>query len=255
MTINGGSRDTVVGGAGGIIYHDFGGGANTVTTMAGSTNLLELSGMDLINSYGNDTINHSDGNNTINIYGNSSLWIGDGNSQVYLAGHDTVTVAPTYASNNWFTVVRGADVSLTVCNNNWIHDAGGAAKVSVVNSGVPDVAVSVVAVSGGVADLYTDPLAGISVTTDGSSPVAITADGAVLIKSNGADTIHLGAGVASVQALSNGAQIWGGSGTATISSGDWMSSDITTVYGGSGSLVRGAKPWAPRSIRRLGFSL
>ena len=95
MTINGGSCDNVVGGAGGIIYHDFGGGANTVTTLAGSTNLLEVSGTDLINSYGNDTISHSDGNTTINIYGNSSLMMGDGNSQVYLAGNDTVTVAPT----------------------------------------------------------------------------------------------------------------------------------------------------------------
>ena len=236
MTINGGSRDTVMGGAGGIIYHDFGGGANTVTTMAGSTNLLEVSGTDLINSYGYDKINHSNGNTAINIYGNSNLRMGDGNNHVYLAGHDTVTVEPIHVSNSWFTVAQSANVSFNVCNSNWIRDAGATATVSVANSNTPDLPFSVVAVSGGPADLYTDPVAGIDVTTDGSSPVAITADGPVLIRSNGADTIHLGAGVANVQASTNGAQIWGGSGTATVGSSDWTSSDVTTVYGGSGSL-------------------
>jgi Ca2+-binding RTX toxin-like protein len=238
LTIYGGSRDTVLGGAGGLVYHNFGCGANTVTTMAGSSNLLEISADDLINSYGNDTIIYSGGNATINIYGDSTLTKGDGNSHITLGGRDTVTVAPANGGNNWFNVLRGADVSISAKNLNWIHQAAGAeVNVAFTNPNTPRDAATTVRVTGGIADLCTDPNAGVSVSTDGSSPVDIAADGGpVSVISRGADTIHLGSGAATVRADGVGAEVWGGSGDATVSSGNWASDNITTVHGGSGSM-------------------
>lgn len=235
MTINGGSRETIVGGTGGIVFHGFGSGANTITTVAGSSNLLEVSGMNLIESYGNDTIRHSDGNNTINVHGNSSLWIGGGNSHVYLAGKDTVTVDPVQGGGNWFTVDRDGDVALNVFNNSWIHDAGGLVSVDLGDRSLPGTSLATVSVSG-VADLSTDPASGINVATSGASPAVINASGKVSIQSNGADVIHLGDGVADVKTYADGAEIWAGSGLATVSSGDWTSGDVFTVHGGSGSV-------------------
>ena len=147
-----------------------------------------------------------------------------------------MTVQPTQSGNNWFKIEQGAEVSLTACNCNWIHDAGATAIVSVASPNAPNMLLSTVAISGGMADLYTDPAAGISVTTGGSSPVSIVAIGPVSIQSNGADNVHLGAGAANVVISGNGAEIWAGSGAATVSSSDWMVGDAAVVHGGSGAI-------------------
>ena len=74
LTVNGGSRETITGGSGGITYAATdGGGANTITTAAGSRNTLALSGPDTVVSHGNDTISAGAGNQTITVDGNSAV--------------------------------------------------------------------------------------------------------------------------------------------------------------------------------------
>jgi protocatechuate 3,4-dioxygenase beta subunit len=233
MTVNGGTRLTLSGGPGGIVFNDFGGGANTISTMAGSSNTLHVSGSNQIDSHGSDSIVHDGGNTSIAIHGDSNLTLLDGNSQVVLSGHDTVNVA---AGNDSFTVTQGGQVSFALANMNSIHETSASVDVAFRDPTTPGAAASTVSVQGGVADIVTQPGSAVSVVTGGSAPVAVTAGGAVAITSKGADNIHLGAGSGYIVLQGSGAEIWAGAGALTLN--DYApSGGRFTLHGGSGSLV------------------
>ena len=235
LTINGGSRDTVVGGSGGIVYNDFGQGANTVTTAAGSTNVLNISGSDQINSYGTDTIDQEPGNTSIDIYGKSSLMLEGGNSQILLAGQDTVQ---ELTGNDTFTVSQGADASIATADMSNINETGATVSVSFADPTIPGSGPATVTVTGGTASIYTSHGSALAVNTQGSGPVDIVAStGDAVISSNGADTIHLGAGSDSATLFGSGAQVWAGSGDLTLNDNDWANDGGNFILnGGPGSI-------------------
>ena len=240
MTVNGGSRLSLSGGSGGVIFNDFGGGANTVTTLAGAFDTLHVSQSDQINSYGSDTIIHDGGNTSIAIYGDSSLTLLDGNSHVSLAGHDTVNVAAGY---DIFSVTQGAEVAFTLANLNVVHETGATVNIAFTDPNTPGSTALAVSVSGGAADISTTPGSGVVVTTSGSAPVAITATGAVSITSAGADMIHLGSDAANVALKGSDAEIWAGSGKLTLNDYDWNGGRFI-LHGGAGSVVVNQAPSA-----------
>lgn len=235
LTINGSGRNTVTGGLGGIALHAFGGGANTISTMAGSTNLLEISGSNGVTSRGNDTIIHDQGNTNIAVYGNSILQIGTGNSYLMLAGQDAVTSIGGYCG---VTVTAGANVtydSNATANIQADHATVRATVAASAQSpGHAVTAPASVTVSGTAFGLSLADDQGIAVSTAVSGTSSITASGAIRIDSGGADSIVLGDGSASIRLTGNGADIQAGSGQVDVY-GDWSASAFT-LHGGSGAI-------------------
>jgi hypothetical protein len=236
LTINGGARDIVVGGSGGIVYNDFGGGANTVTTAAGSTNILDISGSDQINSYGTDTIDQEPGNTSIDIYGNSSLTLEGGNSQIILAGQDMVQ---ELAGNDAFTVSQGANVSIATADMTNINETGATVSVSFADPTIPGSGLATATVTGGAASIYTSQGSALAVNTQGSTTPAdiVASTGDAAITSSGADTIYLGSGNDSVALYGSGAEVWAGSGDLTLNDNDWADDGGNFILnGGAGSI-------------------
>ena len=91
LTIHGGSRESLVGGIGGLTYlATDGGGADTITTAVRSKSLLQLAGADVVDSWGADTITGGSGNQSIAVHGNALLTGSTGNSTITLGGNDTL---------------------------------------------------------------------------------------------------------------------------------------------------------------------
>ena len=185
LTINGGSRDTITGGAGGIVLNDFAGGANVITTAAGSTNVLDIANIDQVNSNGDDTIVSAGGNHTRRTGDTTATTLEDGNTIDDFYGTDTVI---TQAGYQRFTAHAGADVTLSSENLDVLQEQDATVHVSFTDPG-SDNAVSSLSAAGGDATVATNPGGGISVSTDGSDPVTINAAGQIGISSAGGDAI------------------------------------------------------------------
>ena len=236
MTVNGGARDTVSGGSGGLDYRNADGGANDVTTAAGSSSVLDVAN-DAVHSFGSDTIRHRGGNVSMDVHGDSALRIDDGNSSFSLYGRTSVTVAAGY---DRFTLAPGADASFDVGARGGlasIREDGASARVLLRDPGSLGAEPAAVSVSGGSADIAANPGYGISVSTSGAAPVSVTASsGPVSVSSSGADAVRLGSGPSYVAVLGDGAEVWAGSGDLRIGDYDWSGGGSFTLHGGSGSV-------------------
>ncbi len=238
LTVNGGSRDVVTGGAGGLVFNDFGNGADVVTTQAGSSNVLKLSGIDTIQSYGNDTITLDSGNSMLSIWGNSSLVLEDCGAHVDLYGTDSVA---TVAGSDILSVHQGARLSLDASNADAIYDTDGTIVATYTDAATASA--SSAAVVGGSATLQTGSNGGIAVQAIGDAPTTISASGSVTLSAAGNTSIHLSTGSAYAGLGGTGNELWGGSGQLVV--GDLgLPSAASTVHGGSGSL----SIFAPNSV-------
>ena len=236
LTVNGGSRDTVVGGSGGLVYNGFSGGANDVTTVAGSKNVLQVNA-DTVHSYGTDAIVHQVGNDYLDIHGNSSLDTKAGNVNVDLHGSDIVV---DEGNGGTFNVFAGATLTATLAGGATIHDQGSyvsATFTDATNGG----AVSKMVVSSGAADIGSSPGAGMFATTTAGGSAVVTTDGPSTVDSKGADAIHFGSGSDNVSLGGDGAVVWGGSGNLTVGN-DGATTGSFVVHGGTGST--GINLWA-----------
>ena len=249
LSINGGSRETIIGGSGGIVLHELGGGANTITTLVGSANQLDLTGSDYVDSYGRDAITTSGSNQVMTVHGDTTLSLGNGNSQVALYGRDLVRA---YQGFNRFTVGKGADVSFDLGDMTQIHETEAAVRVTFSDASAKGAAPASVSVVGGTADVYTTPQSGFSVITDGASgPAAIVAGaGTATVHSSGMDSIHLGSGASTLTVHGSGSEIWAGSGSLVLHGYDWAGGQFT-LHGGSGAI---AVDQGPSTMRFIGGS-
>jgi hypothetical protein len=230
LTIEGGSRETITGGLGGLNVQDLTGGANDITTAAGSSNVLDVNNSD-IHSFGGDTIVSAGGNVAMDIHGNSSLTLQGGNSSIYLYGTDTVT---TTGGADALTVVAGANVSLNSVTADSVQETRARLAVTFTDP-MAGSAVSKMSVTGGSASVTTSPGGGIAAATVGAMPTQIVASGNVAISSAGADNISLGAGAASVILTGSGAAIGAGSGTVALQDDDWTGGTFL-LKGGAGAI-------------------
>src|SRR5271166_1810068 len=229
MTIDDGSRETIVGGSGGLTFNSDGGGANNVTTLAGSKNVLNLSGSDVINSTGTDTVT-TIGTLSGTVSGNSFVNGGGGDISLVLAGFETFTGQ----GHDTLSATTGAVVTVNDSGFSTVSEHGATVAYTQEGSSAP---IANVKVSGGSASIHSDPSSGLQVTTSaGSSTAVVMGAGRQEVTSNANDQIHAGSGNDTIVAAAGGVHIWGGSGTTTIADVDWKSSDTTTVDGGTGSL-------------------
>ncbi len=249
LSINGGSRETIVGGFGGIVFHELGGGANTITTLAGSANQLDLTGSDQVDSFGRDVITTSGSNQAMTVHGDTTLSLGKGNSQVALYGKDIVRA---YQGFNRFTVGKGADVSFDLGDTTQIHETNAAVRVTFSNVSTKGSVPASMSVAGGAADIYTTPQGEFTVITDGvSGPVAIVAGtGTATVHTSGTDSIHLGSGASTLTVHGSGSEVWAGSGSLVLHGYDWAGGQFT-LHGGSGAI---AVDQGPSTMRFIGGS-
>ncbi len=232
MTVNGGSRETITGGSGGITYAATdGGGADTITTAAGSRNTLVLSGPDSVVSQGTDTISAGVANQAITVDGNSAVTGSTGNSWLTFNGNDSFTGK----GQDWITVNAGAVLAATAGSNTSVSETG--AKVGfTVAAGANAARVSV---SGGSASISGGTSAGdrVSVTTRAGASTGVSlVSGNAMATLNGADTATAGSGTGLIMVTAANCTVTGGSGALTVRDYDNAMRDAVTVRGGTGAL-------------------
>ena len=222
MTVIGGSGETIIGGSGGLdFFSPDGGGANAISTAAGSVNTLRLAGSATVESWGTDTIFGGTDNSIFNLHGNAILNGSSGNGTITISGDATIYGA----GQDRVEVTQGARATIytgvleTVNETNaWVRLISGQASVTV---------------SGGKATVSSGAYLPISVSTSGDGPVSISASvGMAEIMSRGADLIHGGSGGAKIQARGANAQIWGEEGHLWVTGGT-----NDTITGGNGADV------------------
>ena len=231
MTVNGGSRETITGGSGGIVYNASSmGGSDTITTAAGSSNTIALINADTVQSWGSDTITGGTGNQTINVYGNSTITGSQGNSVVTLSGTDTFTGV----GQDNITVTPGAVATISAGINTPTTETG-----ATVNYTVPGTsgALASASVTGGSANLV-NTSNGIAIASNGSSAAKISLGaGTDTVNSAASDTVYGGTGTDTVTITAANTTLWGGSGALTVQDYDWNSGDKQTAHGGTGSFT------------------
>ncbi len=267
LTVLGGSRETLDGGSGGLVYDATdGGGANTISTAAGATDTLTLAGADTVISRGIDTIDAGSANQSLSIYGQALINGSTGTSSLTVVGHaylagrgqDNVTVdagATFIARAGLLTNVNetGATVAFGLASSSSAYDVavrGGSASISggstqgtqVSTQSGFSTSVALVSGSASVQADGTDTIVAVrgSDTIDAGGPrTSISAGAADLVVNDyvpaTTDTISLVGGSGSLTYHGGNASLSfiGGSGAATIDGG-W---NAMAIAGGAGNLV------------------
>ena len=149
MTIDGGARETITGGSGGIVFNCAGGGANMITTQAGSTNVLNLFGQDIIDSQGNDTV-ATTGELSGTVTGNATVNGGSGDNSLVLAGAESFVGY----GHDMLTATAGANLTVQASGFCTVSESGATVSYAEEGSSAP---VAGVTVSGGSAAIHSDP--------------------------------------------------------------------------------------------------
>ena len=233
MTVIGGSHETITGGAGGLIYtSQDDGGANTITTMAGSINSLHLAQTDTVISNGTDTILGGSGNSTFTLNGTALLVGSTGNSQVIVNGRATIYGL----GQDWVTVNQGASATIFSCGQGeYVSETHAAVNIYAGTGALAGAAEATV--TGGSASLSASASGAVNVNTQGGATVT-AGSGAVNISSAGNDLIYAGVGADVISIDGTNTQVWGGNGAlTTVNDGDGGIGDTVTVHGKSGALI------------------
>ena len=223
LTATGWSHETVMGGAGGIVWNGQD-GADQIVTVANSRNTVHLGAAgNVVQSSGTDAITLGNGNNSIAIAGTATLSGGTGNNTISVAGTATVNGAGVDR------ISVGPNGTLTAVESNvtYINSNGGTFSLAHTAGRVADT----ITVSGGAANLVAGAT-GLAVTMAGGGHGAqITlGTGTAQVQSAGPDTIKAGAGAATV-ILSGSAEVYAGTGALTVF-GRGISG-LATVHGGA----------------------
>lgn len=229
MTIIGGSRETIRGGSGGIVLTAGAGtGANTISTLAGSTNVITIAGTNTITSAGQDSIT-IDGSLSGTITGNAVINAGTSSLALTLSGTDTVSGTGRGA----LTATSGATVTANLGGFGTVTETG--AKVIYTATGP---AAATATITGGQATITSQAGSGIQIQTKAGLSTAVTlGTGTATVTTAGADLVHTGSGTATVTVTGNKAEIWAGTGATTVHDYDWTAGDIVTLHGGAGSVL------------------
>ncbi|WP_419729309.1 beta strand repeat-containing protein [Lichenicola sp.] len=238
MTVIDGSRETIQGGSGGLtILARDGGGADIITTAAGSSNLLQLAGGDIVNSYGNDSISGGGGNQVLVVHGNSLVHGSTGYSTITLDGRDTLVGA----GQDTVTVNQGAVATISVGATGaaveTVSETNASVRLGLLNAGATTV-------TGGSATLAEAAVGATTIATTGHGSIIQLGAGAANVASAAADTITGGSATDAIVLKTAGVHVTGGSGPLSILDQDWNTGDGVTVQGGSGTLSYDQGPGA-----------
>ncbi|MGI4943852.1 MAG: beta strand repeat-containing protein, partial [Janthinobacterium lividum] len=231
LTIEAGSRQTIIGGTGGLtVTENSGGGANSITTLAGTTNAITLNNGTL-DSWGNDAITQPGGNNTLSIHGDATIQGSTGNSHISIFGHATLAGR----GGDWITLAPGADATVQA---GWRLEAGLSQSSLRVTAPGGDPSLVALSMQNGTGSVLVEGGRTAEINTE-AVPVGarITVDGGdSRIYSRGADQVRAGAGTALVRTMAGNSEIWGGSGQLTYQNWDGTAGDRQTIHGGTGSV-------------------
>jgi hypothetical protein len=231
LTINGGSRETITGGSGGITYAAIdGGGANTITTMAGAIDTLTLAGADVVNSHGQDTIMGGSGNQTMAIYGTSTITGSTGNSVLLFYGHGTLTGQ----GQDLCTVYSGAILTVRAGRFTSVDETGG--TVNFTNPTGPYAAN--LTVRGGAALISGGTNTALAVTTKAGMSTQVTLGGGpTTVSAYGSDSVTTGTGPSTITIAGANARIFAGAGAIVVHNRDGVTGDQQTVRGSTGAIT------------------
>ena len=230
LTINGGSDENIAGDSGGITFNSNGGGADIVSTAAGSSNVVHLSGQDVISSAGSDVIT-TVGELTGSVTGNAAIDGGSDDIALTLSGQDSFTGH----GHDSLTLTQGAAAQVSVSGFATVGETGAALNYQQLDSN--GALVSAAAVIGGAATVHSDIWSAMTVsTTVGVSTKVTLGAGPATVNLVSDDELHTGSGNDVVNSSGNGADIWLGSGASTVHDYDWTAGDHITIHGGTGSL-------------------
>ncbi len=225
-----GGHVVAIGGSGGMVFTESAtSGGNSITTAAGSTNTLTLTGEDTVVSQGTDTISTGAYDVDGQISGNATV---NGGTAF---DHWTVSGTARFIGNGggpFVTMLAGSTVSVTgTLGSLNLQDIGGAVSVDATEGthfslSITGGSTSTV-ISGGAA----------SITSAGGATINL-GDGTTQLTSAGGDTIYAGAGADTV-ILSGNSTVHAGTGTLAIFGRDIGASTPATVYGNGGTYVFG----------------
>ena len=232
MTVNGGGRANVTGGQGGMVFNENGSGANVVTTVAGSSNIINLGADDYVNSSGTDVIDFEGNcNSGFEIHGNASLRITGGNHDVSISGHAVVdTTASPYDGFSRFTVSAGGSIDLTADTYQFVGQTSAVSNIAftAANGVVSNASVN------GTADISLDPATKVVIQTGDNESNTVSGNNLNVVSNGNGDVVHLGGGDNQVTTNGNGADIWAGTGNVVLLDG--YMSNAFTVHGESASI-------------------
>ena len=231
LSVNGGSRETMIGGSGGLNYTATdGGGANSITTAAGSQNVLTLGGANIVHSWGQDLISGGTGNQLITVQGNAVINGGTGASKITVSGAATLYGV----GYDQVSVTAGANATIYSGSLTCVQQYGATVRFTVLTGANA----ASVTVTGGSAVISGGATAALSVVTGkGISTSVVLGDGPASVMAYGNDMIQAGSGSDTITITAANTQIWGGSGALTVKNYDWTAGDAQTVNGGSGALT------------------
>jgi hypothetical protein len=228
MNVQGGSRQDVQGGTGGVIFTTSG-GADVITTNVGAHDTISFAGACALISNGNDVVSAGGGNSTVTANGNARIDGSTGAAFYMLNGRDTMTAngytrATVGASGNAAITAYGSLTALT--------DLGGRVVFSqMANADGESATVSgadISLTSASAADDTDITMAGAGNAQLGGGHEAVSIGGSARVQcGGGTDFIAVGGG---------GSVVQGGAGTLTISMNDWLDQHATTIFGGAGAV-------------------
>jgi len=229
LTVNGSTGDVVVGGIGGLVLNQNGGGADRITTASGSSSVLNLNGANEVTSNGDDQISLSDGNSNITLNGSSNLALHGGNSRINVNGQTALVIT---GGQDVVTLNAGAVATLDVRSSHYIHAEAASLKLHFTND---HGTTSDLQSKGGIVDAWTDAGGGIHATTGGQGVANLSASGNVDVQVEAAAHVALGTGSARVAVYASQTDVTAGTGDVTVSGG-WLAGSFI-VNGGSGTIV------------------
>ena len=220
LTVLGGSREAITGGAGGLTFNALvpGNGADTITTAAGASDRLDLTDADTVTSRGNDVIDAGSGNQQLSVAGRALIENGTGTNTIDVTG----TAAVEDRGQDWVTVAAGATLAIRAGLLARVSETDGvvgfAASAGTHAPTTPgNGAYSAVLVSGGSASISGGSDQAVSVSTNAGSSTNVTLySGTTNVASNGADTIRAVSGNDTITVYGGGASVLGGAGDLDI---------------------------------------
>ena len=222
-----GGHVIAIGGSGGLDFSESASsGGNQITTAAGSVNSIQVSGEDLIDSEGTDSIAGGGGNLSGVVNGSAVIADGTGNNQWTVNGTATIT-----GQGGNPVISAGAHANVVVNGNvGFLHVIGnGGNEAFDVMQGGSEEALSI---TGGALDVQVY-LAETHVITAGGTQGAVLdfGAGAVQVVSNGDDTIWAGSGAATIIVASQ-AVVHAGTGALSLFG---RGASGATFYGNGGT--------------------
>ena len=231
MTVQAGYNQTIVGGHGGITVSEQASGGNSITTQAGSTNTVSLTNGTL-DSWGTDTVTEPSGNDNVIVHGTAVIQGGAGNSGLTVYGHATLMGQ----GGDWVAVQPGGTADVTAGGYLRATTAQGTLRITVPGGAAP---AATALVQGGSAWVDTGIGRAMHIETAAvQGGTAVSLDGAASeVWSYGADTIHTGAGSATVFLCADASGVWGGTGQLAIHNRNWGDDSRHTIHGGGGTVT------------------